>query len=106
MLLITAVCVIIAAGIALFYLPFGGYFQMFGTVLLGEGLLLVIFGGAIGAGTWYKIYNAAFIRSQKRAGQSEMKSYHQERDEYTVYGYYFAAVGIILLFVGLAITIL
>jgi hypothetical protein len=78
---------------------------MFGIVLFGEGLLLVIFGGAIGAGIWYKIYNTAFMRSQKRAGQPEMKTYHQDRNSYTVYGYYFAAVGVILLFVGLMFTI-
>lgn len=105
MLLIASICILIAAGIALFHIPFGGYFQMFGMVLFGEGLFLVIFGGAIGAGAWYKIYNSAFMRAQRRAGRSEMETYHQDRDEYTVYGYYFAAVGVILLFVGLMFTL-
>ncbi|MDO8056392.1 MAG: hypothetical protein Q6361_05975 [Candidatus Hermodarchaeota archaeon] len=106
MLLVASICILIAAGIALFYLPFGGYFQMFGIVMFGEGLLLLIFGGSIGAGLWYKVYSAAFMRSQKRAIRQEMKTFHKERREYTVYGYYFAAVGVILLFVGLAFTMI
>ena len=105
MLLIASICILSAAGIAVFYIPFGGYFQMFGIVLFGEGICLVIFGGAIGAGLWYKAYSTAFLRSQKRAIRKEMETYHKERREYTVYGYYFAAVGVILLFVGLAFTI-
>jgi hypothetical protein len=106
MLLVFAICVLIAAGLALPHLPFGRYLQMFGINLFIEGLILLIFGGAIGAGGWYKVYNIAWLRSQKRAMKPEMETYHKDRHEYTIYGYYLAAVGVLLIFIGLIFTIL
>ncbi|MFX0168424.1 MAG: hypothetical protein ACFE89_03610 [Candidatus Hodarchaeota archaeon] len=104
MSLVFGLCIVGAAGIAIFSLPLGLFIPTFGMVLFGEGLFLLILGGAMGAGLWYKVYSAAWMRSQKQAIREEMKTYHQERRKYTMEGFYLAAVGIIAIFVGLALS--
>ncbi len=41
------------------------------------------------------------MRTQKRAMEGEMDTYHKDRREYTLYGFYLAIAGVLALVIGL-----
>lgn len=99
-LLILTICIIIAATFGVFSIT---PLDTFGLYLFYIGVLLIIFGGAMGAGGWYKAYNMAWMRTQKKAMKAEMETYHEDRREYTMYGFYIALAGILAVIIGLMV---
>ncbi len=100
-LMVLAICVLIATFIAIFWIPLGQFFYIFGSAMMLLGLSLIILGGAMGAGGFFKALHRSWVRSQRRALQGEMKNYHKDRKEYTTYGFYLALSGILAWVIGL-----
>lgn len=93
------ICVLIAFLIAIFWLPLGQFYTIFGSALMVEGFILLIFGGCMATGRGHKDHPTRF-RGHKAALEGEKEASKRYGPGYYRFGVYLAIAGILVLITG------